>query len=290
MNGINTTLCYLKRGEEYLMLHRVKKEGDLNKDKWIGIGGKFEAGESPEDCLCREMLEETGLTLHSWRYRGIVTFVSDEYGTEYMHLFDSEDFSGEIKDCDEGDLEWIHRGRLLELTLWEGYRISCGCWRLTAPSSRSNCGMRGTIWSRRCWMGGRSCRRQRHEAAGGTGLPAADPVSHRCTGETFTPNADVKPAGSELTVWFVSDLHLLSEELTDQSPEFLTMIARGDGRTAHYSQEIGQALVWQITSLPEEERPDVLLAAGISPSTGKSSAMKQWRGCLRRSKPPVCRC
>ena len=123
MNGINTTLCYLKRGEEYLMLHRVKKEGDLNKDKWIGIGGKFEAGESPEDCLCREVLEETGLTLHSWRYRGIVTFVSDEYGTEYMHLFDSEDFSGEIKDCDEGDLEWIHRGRLLELTLWEGDRI-----------------------------------------------------------------------------------------------------------------------------------------------------------------------
>ena len=83
-----------------------------------------------------------------------------------------------------------------------------------------------------------------------------------CTGETFTPNADVKPAGSELTVCFVSDLHLLSEELTDQSPEFLTMIARGDGKTAHYSQEIGQALVWQITSLPEEERPDVLLAAG----------------------------
>ena len=83
-----------------------------------------------------------------------------------------------------------------------------------------------------------------------------------CTGETFTPNADVKPAGSELTVWFVSDLHLLSEELTDQSPEFLTMIARGDGKTAHYSQEIGQALVWQITSLSEEKRPDVLLAAG----------------------------
>lgn len=83
-----------------------------------------------------------------------------------------------------------------------------------------------------------------------------------CTGETFTPNADVKPAGSELTVWFVSDLHLLSEELTDYSSEFLAMIARGDGKTAHYSQEIGQALVWQITSLPEEERPDVLLAAG----------------------------
>ena len=102
MNGINTTLCYLKRGEEYLMLHRVKKEGDLNRDKWIGIGGKFEAGESPEDCLCREVQEETGLTLHSWRYRGIITFVSDEYGTEYMHLFDSEDFSGEIKEWGSG--------------------------------------------------------------------------------------------------------------------------------------------------------------------------------------------
>ena len=124
---INTTLCYLQRGEEYLMLHRVKKEGDLNKDKWIGIGGKFEAGESPEDCLCREVLEETGLTLHSWRYRGIVTFVSDEYGTEYMHLFDSEDFSGEIKDCDEGDLEWIRTdplGRGPHLPAAAGDRLS----------------------------------------------------------------------------------------------------------------------------------------------------------------------
>ena len=120
---INSTLCYLERGDAYLMLHRVKKKGDLNHDKWIGVGGKFEDGESPEDCILRETWEETGLTLTDYRYRGLVTFVSDEAPTEYMHLFDSEDFSGEIKECDEGDLEWIHRGRLLELTLWEGDRV-----------------------------------------------------------------------------------------------------------------------------------------------------------------------
>lgn len=119
----NTTLCYIERGSDYLMLHRVKKELDENKDKWIGIGGKFEAGESPEDCLRREVLEETGLTLRSWRYRGIVTFVSDEWGTEYMHLFTSSDYSGNIKECDEGNLEWIDRERLLSLPIWEGDKI-----------------------------------------------------------------------------------------------------------------------------------------------------------------------
>ena len=90
----NTSLCYIERGGKYLMLHRVKKTVDENKDKWIGIGGKFEEGESPEDCVIREVSEETGLRLNSWRYRGIVTFVSDEWGTEYMHLFTSDDFSG----------------------------------------------------------------------------------------------------------------------------------------------------------------------------------------------------
>ena len=90
----NTSLCYIERGGKYLMLHRVKKTVDENKDKWIGIGGKFEEGESPEDCVMREVSEETGLTLNSWQYRGIVTFVSDEWGTEYMHLFTSDDFSG----------------------------------------------------------------------------------------------------------------------------------------------------------------------------------------------------
>ena len=118
-----TTLCYLERGSRYLMLHRVKKEHDENRDKWIGIGGKFEAGESPEDCLLRECREETGLTLTKFRFRGIVTFVSDEWGTEYMHLFTASGFSGEERVCDEGDLRWIDRTKLRELTLWAGDRI-----------------------------------------------------------------------------------------------------------------------------------------------------------------------
>ena len=120
----NTTLCYLERGRDYLMLHRVKKEVDENKDKWIGIGGKFEEGESPEDCLLREVREETGLTLTSWRYRGIVTFVSDEWGTEYMHLFTADAWEGALRqDCDEGVLEWIDREKLLSLPIWEGDKI-----------------------------------------------------------------------------------------------------------------------------------------------------------------------
>ena len=120
----NTTLCYLERGRDYLMLHRVKKEVDENKDKWIGIGGKFEEGESPEDCLLREVREETGLTLTSWRYRGIVTFVSDEWGTEYMHLFTAYAWEGALRqDCDEGELEWIDREKLLSLPIWEGDKI-----------------------------------------------------------------------------------------------------------------------------------------------------------------------
>lgn len=124
---INTTLGYIQRfvegREQYLMLHRVKKENDLNHDKWIGIGGKFEDGESPEECMRREALEETGLTLTKMRYRGIVTFVSDQYETEYMHLFTSDGFTGELIVCDEGDLEWIDREALLELPHWEGDRI-----------------------------------------------------------------------------------------------------------------------------------------------------------------------
>ena len=105
------------------MLHRVKKENDLNRDKWVGIGGKFEAGESPEECNCRETLEETGLTLTSQRYCGIVTFVSDKWGTEYMHLFHSTDFSGEIKDCDEGNSEWVKISDIYSLPLWQGDKI-----------------------------------------------------------------------------------------------------------------------------------------------------------------------
>ena len=120
---VNTTLCYIRRGEDYLMLHRVKKENDLNRDKWIGVGGKLEEGESPEDCLLREVREETGLTLTRYRYRGLVTFVSDQAPTEYMHLFTADGFTGSLKDCDEGVLEWLPRRKLLELPHWEGDAI-----------------------------------------------------------------------------------------------------------------------------------------------------------------------
>ena len=105
------------------MLHRVKKEVDANKDKWIGVGGKFEEGESPEDCVCREVLEETGLTLTDYTYRGIVTFVSDKWEGEFMHLFTAAGFEGAIKECDEGALEWISKEELLKLPMWEGDKI-----------------------------------------------------------------------------------------------------------------------------------------------------------------------
>ena len=118
----NTSLCYLERGGQYLMLHRVKKENDENKDKWIGIGGKFEPGESPEDCVCREVLEETGLRLTDYRYCGIVTFVNGGW-TEYMHLFHATGFEGQLRECDEGVLEWIDKKRLVDLQQWEGDKI-----------------------------------------------------------------------------------------------------------------------------------------------------------------------
>lgn len=120
---LNTTLCYIERGDEYLMLHRVKKKNDINKDKWIGLGGKFEEDESPEDCLLREVREESGLTLTSWRYRGIVTFINTKCESEFMHLFTADGFDGEMKSCDEGELEWIKKSELLKLALWEGDKI-----------------------------------------------------------------------------------------------------------------------------------------------------------------------
>ncbi|MFA6664717.1 MAG: 8-oxo-dGTP diphosphatase, partial [Lachnospiraceae bacterium] len=107
----------------YLMLHRVSKKNDLNKDKWIGVGGHFEAGESPEECLIREVEEETGYTLNSWQYRGIVTFISGSSVTEYMSLFTSDDFAGEQIDCDEGKLEWVRIKDVPQLNLWPGDRI-----------------------------------------------------------------------------------------------------------------------------------------------------------------------
>lgn len=120
----NTSLCYLERGDELLMLHRVKKAVDENAGKWIGVGGKFEEGESPEECMLREVYEETALRLTSWRFRGIVTFVSDEWGTEYMHLFTADSFCGELKTCDEGVFAWKTREEVMtSLPIWEGDRI-----------------------------------------------------------------------------------------------------------------------------------------------------------------------
>ena len=121
---INTSLIYVEKDGKYLMLHRTKKENDANKDKWIGIGGKLEAGESPFDCAKREVEEETGLTVNDLRYRGIVTFVSNECPTEYMHLFHTTSYEGEVnKNCDEGVLEWIEKKKLLSLPIWEGDKI-----------------------------------------------------------------------------------------------------------------------------------------------------------------------
>ncbi len=131
---INTTLCHIEKDGKYLMLHRVKKENDLNHDKWVGIGGKFEDKESPEECNRREVKEETGLTLNRSRYCGIVTFVSDKWETEYMHIFHTTDFSGTVKDdCDEGNLEWIDKNRLLSLPLWQGDKIFLKLIDLNVP-------------------------------------------------------------------------------------------------------------------------------------------------------------
>ena len=120
----NTTLCYMENEKgEYLMLHRVKKENDLNHDKWIGVGGKCEEGESPEECVCRETLEETGLTLTDYRYRGVITFVSDVWEGEYMHLFTATGWTGDLHECSEGVLEWLHKDDLAALPQWEGDKI-----------------------------------------------------------------------------------------------------------------------------------------------------------------------
>ena len=119
----NTTLCYIEKDGNYLMLHRVKKENDLNHDKWIGVGGKFEENESPEDCLLREVREETGLTLTKFRLCGVITFLSDEWEGEYMYLFHATDYTGEIIECEEGVLEWVEKDKVFALPIWEGDRI-----------------------------------------------------------------------------------------------------------------------------------------------------------------------
>ncbi len=118
-----TTLCYIEKNNRYLMLHRVKKERDLNRDKWIGVGGHFEYGEAPEECLLREVKEETGLTLTSYRMRGIVTFIYGEDVVEYMHLYTADAFTGNVIPCEEGELVWVPKEDVLDLSIWEGDRV-----------------------------------------------------------------------------------------------------------------------------------------------------------------------
>ena len=119
----NSTLCYIVKDGKVLMLHRVKKKNDINHDKWIGIGGKFEPEEAPEECILREAKEETGLTLTSWQCRGVVTFLQEGGEGEYMYLFTADDFTGELTECDEGDLQWVSLEFLDALPKWEGDRI-----------------------------------------------------------------------------------------------------------------------------------------------------------------------
>ena len=133
MNAGLSTLCYIEQDGKWLMLHRTVKENDVNHDKWIGVGGHFEQDESPEECILREVREETGYTLTSWRFRGLVTFISGSGVTEYMHLFTADAFTGTPIPCDEGVLEWIPRERMDALPQWEGDRIFLNLLRDQAP-------------------------------------------------------------------------------------------------------------------------------------------------------------
>ena len=133
---IDSSLCYLCRGDEVLMMHRTRKKNDMNHDKWIAVGGRFEEGETPEECAMREVLEETGLTMVSPRYRGVVTFLSDQYPAERMHLFTADTFTGKMTDCDEGELVWLPKADLDALPQWEGDRIFHRLLRENAPFFR----------------------------------------------------------------------------------------------------------------------------------------------------------
>lgn len=158
MEAFHSTLCYIRQNKKYLMLHRVKKEHDLNRDKWIGIGGKFEPFESPEDCVLREVREETGLTLTDWRYCGIVTFVCDTWeAAEYMHLFTSDFFTGTLTDCDEGELCWISEEKLYSLPMWAGDRIFLDLMREGTPFFSLKLVYTGETL-RGAWLNGRQIR------------------------------------------------------------------------------------------------------------------------------------
>ena len=118
-----TTLCYIENEDSYLMMHRVKKDKDINKDKWVGVGGHFEDSESPEECLLREVKEETGLTLTRFKLRGIITFITDVYQTEYMFLYTADGYEGEMIECNEGNLEWVKKTDVYHLPIWEGDKV-----------------------------------------------------------------------------------------------------------------------------------------------------------------------
>lgn len=118
-----TTICYIEQDGNYLMLHRTKKENDQSHDKWLGVGGKFDKDESPDECILREVKEETGLTLTSYQLRGVMTFVSDIWETEYMFIYTADEFEGELAECSEGDLQWIKKTEVMNLKLWEGDKI-----------------------------------------------------------------------------------------------------------------------------------------------------------------------
>jgi len=122
-NGRLTSLCYLERDGKYLILHRTKKQNDENGDKWIGVGGKFEPGETPDECALREVKEETGLTMTDFVLRGLIIFVSDVWGLEYMYLYTATRWTGKLTDCDEGELVWLDKRELLKKNLWEGDKL-----------------------------------------------------------------------------------------------------------------------------------------------------------------------
>lgn len=140
-----TTLCYLEKEDSYLMLHRIKKKNDMNQDKWLGVGGHLENGESPEECLLREVREETGLTLVSYRLRGVVTFVSDQYPDEYMFLYTADRFEGVLGDCLEGQLEWVKKEKAGELPLWEGDLIFFELLKDNIPFFSLKLGYKGDV-------------------------------------------------------------------------------------------------------------------------------------------------